>query len=53
MARRALLAVHVQNDFLPGGALAAPDGDAILAQLRRLMNSGAFDLIVATQTCIR
>jgi nicotinamidase/pyrazinamidase len=46
---RALLVVDVQNDFLPGGALAVPDGHAILAPLRKLMNSGAFELIVATQ----
>jgi nicotinamidase/pyrazinamidase len=47
--RRALLVVDIQNDFLPGGALAVPRGDEILAPLRTLMNSGAFDLIVATQ----
>lgn len=49
MTHRALLVVDVQNDFLPGGALAVPDGHAILAPLRRLMDSGAFELIVATQ----
>jgi len=49
MMRRALIVVDVQNDFLPGGALAVPDGDAILAPLRTLMNSGGFELIVATQ----
>lgn len=30
MAHSALLLVDVQNDFLPGGALAVPDGDAVL-----------------------
>jgi nicotinamidase/pyrazinamidase len=49
MTRRALLVVDVQNDFLPGGSLAVPDGHSILAPLRKLMESGAFDLIVATQ----
>jgi nicotinamidase/pyrazinamidase len=49
MTGRALLVVDVQNDFLPGGALAVPDGDAILSPLRSLMLSGAFELIVATQ----
>jgi nicotinamidase/pyrazinamidase len=39
----------MQNDFLPGGALAVPDGHAILAPLRTLMESGGFQLIVATQ----
>ena len=47
--RRALIVVDVQNDFLPGGALAVACGDEILAPLRTLMNSGAFELIVATQ----
>jgi nicotinamidase/pyrazinamidase len=31
----ALLLVDVQNDFLPGGALAVPDGDAIIPVLNR------------------
>jgi nicotinamidase/pyrazinamidase len=47
--RRALIVVDVQNDFLPRGALAVPRGDEILAPLLTLMNSGAFELIVATQ----
>jgi nicotinamidase/pyrazinamidase len=46
---RALIVVDVQNDFLPGGALAVPHGDEILAPVRDLMNSGVFDPIVATQ----
>jgi len=29
----ALLIVDVQNDFLPGGSLAVPDGDAVIAPL--------------------
>jgi len=48
-AARALIVVDVQNDFLPGGALAVPHGDEIIAPLRELMESGVFDLIVATQ----
>ena len=28
---RALLLVDIQNDFVPGGALAVPDGDAVVA----------------------
>ncbi len=31
----ALLVVDVQNDFCPGGALAVPDGDAILPRVNR------------------
>jgi len=32
----ALLVIDVQNDFLPGGALAVPDGDAIVPLINRL-----------------
>ena len=32
----ALLIVDVQNDFLPGGSLAVPNGDAIIAPLNQL-----------------
>ena len=31
----ALVMVDVQNDFLPGGALAVPDGDAVIRPLNR------------------
>ena len=31
-----LLAVDVQRDFLPGGALAVPDGDAVVSVVNRL-----------------
>jgi nicotinamidase/pyrazinamidase len=31
----ALVIVDVQNDFLPGGALAVPDGDAVIRPLNR------------------
>ncbi|MEH3116187.1 MAG: bifunctional nicotinamidase/pyrazinamidase [Methylorubrum populi] len=31
-----LLVIDVQNDFLPGGALAVPDGDAVIAPVNRL-----------------
>jgi nicotinamidase/pyrazinamidase len=33
----ALLVVDVQNDFLPGGALAVPDGDAVIAPTNLLL----------------
>ncbi len=32
----ALLVIDVQNDFLPGGALAVPDGDAVIAPVNAL-----------------
>lgn len=34
-AKRALILVDVQNDFLPGGSLAVPDGDRIIPVLNR------------------
>src|SRR4051794_39725335 len=45
----ALILVDVQNDFIPGGALAVPEGDAIIPSANRLEDCGRFDLIVATQ----
>lgn len=43
----ALIVVDVQRDFCSGGALAVPDGDAVVPVVNRLMSS--FDLVVATQ----
>lgn len=45
----ALLLVDIQPDFMPGGALAVPDGDAILGPVRTLMGRDLFGLYVATQ----
>jgi nicotinamidase/pyrazinamidase len=45
----ALIVVDVQPDFLPGGALAVPEGDEILHPLQQLMGSGYFAIQVATQ----
>lgn len=42
-----LILVDVQNDFLPGGALAVPDGDAVIPVANRLQPY--FDLVIATQ----
>ncbi len=44
---RALLVVDLQNDFMPGGSLAVPDGDATVPVANALMP--AFTLVVATQ----
>lgn len=44
---RTLIVVDVQNDFMPGGALAVPGGDGVIEPLNRVM--GRFDLVVATQ----
>jgi len=42
-----LVLVDIQNDFLPGGALAVPDGDAVISVANKLQ--AAFPLVVATQ----
>jgi nicotinamidase/pyrazinamidase len=47
--KRALIIVDVQNDFCPGGALAVPEGDAVVPIINRLAQSEYFDLVVATQ----
>lgn len=44
---KALILVDIQNDFLPGGALAVPDGDAVIPAANRLM--AVFPLTVATK----
>jgi nicotinamidase/pyrazinamidase len=46
---RALLIIDFQNDFTAGGALAVPDGDAIADRVNELIDSGDFDLVVATR----
>jgi nicotinamidase/pyrazinamidase len=43
----ALILVDIQNDFVPGGALPVPEGNAIVPRCNRI--SRAFDLVVATQ----
>jgi nicotinamidase/pyrazinamidase len=43
----ALILVDIQNDFCPGGALAVPDGDAVVAAANRAI--AASRLVVATQ----
>jgi nicotinamidase/pyrazinamidase len=42
-----LLAIDVQNDFCPGGALAVADGDAVVSVVNRLAER--FDHVVLTQ----
>jgi nicotinamidase/pyrazinamidase len=45
----ALIIVDIQNDFVPGGALAVPEGDRVVPVVNAILRSGAFDLVVATQ----
>ncbi len=47
--RHALILVDLQHDFLSGGALAVPDGNAVLAPAAAEVNSGRYDFVVATQ----
>ena len=42
-----LIVIDVQNDFCPGGALAVPDGDAVIAPIQRVAER--FEHIVLTQ----
>ncbi len=44
---KALILVDIQNDFLPGGALAVPDGDKVVPVANKLQR--LFPLVVATQ----
>ena len=44
---RALILVDLQNDFMPGGALAVPGGDEVMPVANRLM--GRFELVLASQ----
>jgi nicotinamidase/pyrazinamidase len=43
----ALILVDLQNDFLPGGALAVSDADRVIPVVNRLMDK--FGLVLATQ----
>jgi nicotinamidase/pyrazinamidase len=43
----ALLVIDVQNDFMPGGALAIPDGDAIVPLINTFAKK--FDHVILTQ----
>jgi nicotinamidase/pyrazinamidase len=44
---KALLIIDIQNDFLPGGALAVPEGDQVIPVVNQLQPH--FDVVVATQ----
>ena len=44
---KALLIVDVQNDFCPGGALPAPDGDRVVPVINRIMDK--FNFVVASR----
>lgn len=46
-ATEALIVIDVQNDFCPGGALAVPEGEAIVPGINALM--GEFAAVILTQ----
>ncbi|WJK07334.1 bifunctional nicotinamidase/pyrazinamidase [Pseudomonas fluorescens] len=45
--RTALLVIDVQNDFIPGGQLAVPEGDLVVPLINRL--AGQFKQVVISQ----
>ncbi|ENN93870.1 bifunctional nicotinamidase/pyrazinamidase [Bartonella bovis] len=47
MEKKALIVIDVQNDFLPGGALAIPQSDIIIPTVNDLINR--FDHVILTQ----
>ena len=46
---KALLLIDIQNGFCPGGNLAVPEGDQVVPVANRLIESGRYDLVVASQ----
>ena len=44
---KTLIVIDAQNDFMPGGSLAVPDGDKIISVINRIQDK--FDLVVASQ----
>lgn len=48
LGKRALIVVDVQNDFLPGGALAVPQGDLIVPAINDLMKQD-FAAVIASR----
>ncbi|MBM7048220.1 MULTISPECIES: bifunctional nicotinamidase/pyrazinamidase [Rhizobium] len=46
---KALLLIDIQNGFCPDGNLPVPDGDQVVPVANALIDSGRYDLIVASQ----
>lgn len=49
--KKALLIIDLQNDFCTNGALAVPNAEEIIPIINKLIDSGYYDLIVASQDC--
>ena len=45
--KKALILVDIQNDFVPGGALAVPEGDEVAPFANKIMAN--YELVIATQ----
>lgn len=46
---KALLLIDIQNGFCPGGNLPVPDGEQVVPVANALIDSGRYDLVVASQ----
>ncbi|TWB61557.1 nicotinamidase/pyrazinamidase [Rhizobium sp. ERR 922] len=46
---KALLLIDIQNGFCPGGNLPVPEGHQVVPVANKLIDSGQYDLIVASQ----
>lgn len=46
---KALLLIDIQNGFCPGGNLPVPDGDQVVPVANALIDSGKYDMVVASQ----
>lgn len=44
--KRALIIIDPLNDFCPGGALEAPEGDQIMPEVNKLMKSGDYEPVI-------
>ena len=46
---KALLLIDIQNDFLPGGALAVGEGDQVVPVANKLISNLPVELVLATK----
>ena len=49
MGKSALIIIDVQNDFLPGGALAVPNGDKVIPEIKKIIKTNNFDFTIMTK----
>ncbi|MEZ2219141.1 bifunctional nicotinamidase/pyrazinamidase [Rhizobium sp. RCC_161_2] len=46
---KALLLIDIQNGFCPGGNLPVPEGDQVVPIANKLIDSGKYDMVLASQ----